>query len=271
MVVVVICGGGNGAHVAAGIAAAQAGVEARVLTLFADEAERWTKLMSNGGKFTVTRVGRDELKGNPAIVSKDPAAVMPGCDIIVFVVPAFAHAQYLTALKPHAKPGMVLVGMPGNAGFELQVRGIWGDVAKEITTMSFESLPWACRIKEFGKHAEVLGTKEALMGAIFPPRDSALAMLQQTLGDKPKMVNTGHLLGITLMGTNGYIHPSIMYATWKDWDGKPFDQPQLFYHALSETGAKVLSDISDEILNIAKGNFFFLYKKKVFYFSKTTL
>ena len=45
MVCVLICGGGNGAHAAAGTVATQPGMEARVLTLYADEAERWTAAM----------------------------------------------------------------------------------------------------------------------------------------------------------------------------------------------------------------------------------
>ena len=42
---VLICGGGNGAHVMASLAAAAPDVDARVLTLFQDEAERWTNSM----------------------------------------------------------------------------------------------------------------------------------------------------------------------------------------------------------------------------------
>ena len=45
MVAVLVCGGGNGAHVLAGLASCQPDTEARVLTLYADEAERWTKAM----------------------------------------------------------------------------------------------------------------------------------------------------------------------------------------------------------------------------------
>ena len=45
---VCVCGGGNGAHAMAGLAAAHAQTEARVLTLFQDEAERWTNLLKDG-------------------------------------------------------------------------------------------------------------------------------------------------------------------------------------------------------------------------------
>ena len=47
MVVALICGGGNGAHVLGGIAASQPNTEARVMTLYADEAERWNNSMKN--------------------------------------------------------------------------------------------------------------------------------------------------------------------------------------------------------------------------------
>lgn len=43
-----ICGGGNGAHVMAGLAAAHARTEVQVLTLYQDEAVVWTEKMKQG-------------------------------------------------------------------------------------------------------------------------------------------------------------------------------------------------------------------------------
>ena len=63
----------------------------------------------------------------------------------------------------------------------------------------------------------------------------------------------GHLLGITLMGTNGYLHPSIMYGTWSEWNGTPMDEAPLFYNGLTEHSADILSAASDEVVAIAKG------------------
>ena len=252
-----ICGGGNGAHVMAGIAAAQPDTEARVITLFADEAERWTKNMSDGFSVIVHN-GDDKktLSAKPALVTKKPEEAMPGIQVILFAVPAFAHEQYLVALKPHVQPGTILVGIPGQAGFEFAVRGIWGDLAKQCTIMSFESLPWACRIMEFGKSAEVLGTKDTLLGAVQlgnpPPPADPTAMVQSVLSEFPKLIITGHLLGITLMATNGYLHPSIMYGRWKDWDGAPLDENPLFYNGLDEFSASILSAASDEVVATAK-------------------
>lgn len=259
MVVALICGGGNGAHVTAGVGAAQPGVETRVLTLYADEAERWTGIMNKKG-FSVTckAQGKDPVVHNakPTIVTKNAADAARGATIIVFVVPAFAHEQYLTELKPHVKPGTILVGLPGQAGFEFAVMGIWGDLARQCTIMSFESLPWACRMTEFGATAEVLGTKASLVGAVQvgtpPPAEEATASLQKVLGPQPQLVTQGHLLGITLMSTNGYIHPSIMYGRWHNWDGKACDEAPLFYNGLDQFSADVLSKTSDEVVATAK-------------------
>ena len=257
MVKALICGGGNGAHVMSGIAAAQPNTEARVITLFADEAERWTANMTEGFSIVVHSGSEQKtLTAKPSLVTKNPEEAMKGIEVILFAVPAFAHEQYLNALKPHVQPGTVLVGIPGQAGFEFAVRGIWGDVAKQCTIMSFESLPWACRITEFGKSAEVLGTKGTLVGAVQlghpPPPEDPTAMVQSILGELPKLVTNGHLLGITLMATNGYLHPSIMYGRWKDWDQQPLDEEPLFYNGLDEFSAETLSAASDEIVATAK-------------------
>nr|BAF36491.1 strombine/alanopine dehydrogenase [Marphysa sanguinea] len=258
MVVLVICGGGNGAHVLAGIASSNPNADVRVLTLYADEAERWTKAME-GNDFVVTVNNQDKsqtiLKNKPRLVTKDPALAANKADMIVFTVPAFAHRQYLDALKPHIRPGTVLVGLPGQSGFEFEVWTAWGDLAKQCSIMSFESLPWACRFTEFGRAATVIGTKENLAGAAWygsvPPKADPTLVLQGCLGPHPVLLTRGALLGITLMATNGYIHPSILFGRWHKWDGNPVNEPPLFYNGLDEFSAQTMSSVSDEILAVA--------------------
>nr|CAH17650.1 alanopine dehydrogenase [Arenicola marina] len=253
-----ICGGGNGAHAYAGIASSKKNVEVRVLTLYSDEAERWTNAMENhdfvvnfdcGGKHN------GEIRAKPSMVSKDPAEVALGCNVIVIVVPAFAHEQYLRALEPYIQPGTIIVGMPGQAGFEFACWGILGAKGKQCTLVSFESLPWACRIEEFGRTAEVKGTKQQLVGALLygdprPVREPS-AVLQETLGTHPVLHIHGHLLGMTLMGVNAYIHPAILYGRWWNWDGRPVAEPPLFYHGMDEFTADTLTAMGDEVMAIA--------------------
>ena len=86
------------------------------------------------------------------------------------------------------------------------------------------------------------------------PEKDPVSKLQSLLGPLklPKRIIDGHLLGVQLMSVNAYLHTSILYAQWEGWQGKPFDEPPLFYNGLTEPAADLLSSISDEIVNIAR-------------------
>ncbi|XP_031563157.1 tauropine dehydrogenase-like [Actinia tenebrosa] len=255
----VLCGGGNAAHAWAGIASSQPDTDVCVLSLFQDEAERWSNSLKEHD-FTVNLYRKGEyykkLKAKPRLVTKKPKEAIPGCDVIAFVLPAFAHEQYLNAIKPHLEPGMILVGFPGQSGFEFQERAILGDIAKQITLINFESLPWATRIMEFGKDCEVLGTKDTMMGSVqigsVTPRRDPFTVVQKLIGEKPALITKGHPLAANLMSVNAYLHTSLTYNEWCTWDGTPLDKQPLFYHGVTEGAAALLGSLSDEVVQIAK-------------------
>ncbi|XP_020620832.1 tauropine dehydrogenase-like isoform X1 [Orbicella faveolata] len=255
-----ICGSGNGAHAFAGIASSLKGTEVRVLSLYQDEAERWSAAMQKTDlEVVLHRKGKDStsIVSKPALITKNPEEAIRDVDIVVFVLPGFAHQVFLDTLKPYIKPGTILVGLPGEPGFEFQVRHVLGEIAQQCTIMNFESLPWACRITEFGVRCEVLGTKETLQGALkkgtgVEPQKDPVSTLQYLLGPLPKLIVFGHLLGVQLMSTNAYLHTSILYGQWEGWDGNPLDQPPLFYNGLTESAANLLSSVSDEVVMIAR-------------------
>ena len=164
-----ICGSGNGAHAFAGIASSLEGTEVRVLSLYQDEAERWNAAIQKKDlEVTLHRKGKEPacITSKPAMITKNPEDAMRDVDIVVFVLPAFAHQVFLDTLKPYIKPGTIIVGLPGEPGFDFQVRHILGETGRHCTIMNFESLPWACRTTQFGLKCEVLGTKETLQGAM---------------------------------------------------------------------------------------------------------
>lgn len=255
-----ICGSGNGAHAFAGIASSLHGTEVRVLSLYQDEAERWNASMQTKDlEVILHRKGQDttSVTSKPSMVTKNAQDAMQNVDIVVFVLPAFAHQVFLDALKPYLKPGTILVGMPGEPGFEFQVRHVLGETGRQCTVMNFESLPWACRITEFGAKCEVLGTKETLLGALkegegVAPQKDPVSTLQYLLGPLPKLIVSGHLVGVQLMSVNAYLHTSITYGQWVGWDGKPLAEAPLFYNGLTESAANILSSVSDEVVSIAK-------------------
>ena len=91
---------------------------------------------------------------------------MKDVDIVVFMLPASAHEVFLHALRPYIKPGVIIVDLPGEPGFEFQVREALGDVMQQCTIMNFESSSWVCDSTESGVVCDVFGTKETLLGAI---------------------------------------------------------------------------------------------------------
>ena len=85
-----------------------------------------------------------------------------------------------------------------------------------------------------------------------PSKKDPVSTLQYLLGPLPKLIVSGHLLGVQLMSVNAYLHTSILYGQWEGWDGNPLDQPPLFYNGLTESAANLLSSVSDEVVMIAR-------------------
>lgn len=258
---VLICGTGNGAHALAALASQNPRFEVRVLTQSADRAQRWTEIMRRERLTVMVRKGNGNhvaWKANAFMVTDQPDQAARGCDLIIFAVPAFRHLKYLTSLKPYIEDGCVIGGLPGQNGFEFDVRMALGQRLKNCVVMNFDSLPWICRITEFGKSAKISGCKDLLVGALQGDLSKArlkdpLAVMRSLLGKTPRLVVSGHLLGITLRSLNAYSHPPIMYGRWKDWNGKPLERPPLFYHDIEEETAELLGKISEEVVATSKG------------------
>jgi len=258
---VLICGGGNGAHVYAGLASSRENTSVTVFTLFADEAQRWNDLLVAGGDFCVSVCHGGEVTdvhSKPKLVTKVPDEAAAVADVVILSVPAFAHAQYFTALKPFLKAGAIIVGSPGVPGFVFQFAHILAEKASQFTLATFESLPWACRINEFGKKAEVLGVKDTLQIGLcvrdVKPKGDPREILQGLLGPNPVLKPASNVLAVPLMSTNAYLHTSIMYGRWgpqSEFDGKPVEAAPLFYQGANDLAEKYLNGMSAEVKDIA--------------------
>ncbi|XP_076437736.1 opine dehydrogenase-like isoform X2 [Babylonia areolata] len=254
-----ICGAGNGAHVMTGLAAAHASVpEVRVLTLFQDEAERWTGKLEEED-LTIVKHHPDgnveEIKAKPTRVTTDASKAVPGANIIIFCVPAFAHQQYFEAIAPYIAKDTSIIGLPGQPGFEFQCFHILKEKAKGRVILNYETLPWACRISEFGRKVNLLGTKDTVIGSRVSagssqPSEDPVRFLQSLLGSHPVIGEANSYLEIILM-TKAFAHPPLMYGRWGDWDGVPLSEKPLFYQGLSEYAASLLSTVSQEIVTTA--------------------
>lgn len=255
---ILVCGGGNGAHTLAATAATLDNLEVNVMTLFSDEAKRWSEKLGEDKiliDVTYNDGRKGELYGKPRLITNDPAEAMKGVDAIFFVVPAFAHQQYFDAISKYIQQNTIIIGMPGQAGFEFQALRCLKNVISQCAIISMESLPWACRILDFAKKVQILGFKDVLGVSLIPGKGQyklpPLEFAQRIMGQKPQLKPTQNYLAVNLMAKS-IIHPPVLYGKWRNWDGKPVSEAPLFYQGVDDEQADFLSKVSDEVVATAK-------------------
>lgn len=254
---VLICGTGAASHALASVISVQPGVELSVYTRSPEKAHEWTQILRKMQLTAVLGGRRGEIVAKSFLVTNDPERAARGCDIVIMSLPAFVHASYFAMLCPYLEPGCVIVGLPGQCGFEFELQRTLGDRSPEFTIVNFNSLPWVCRIEAFGRTVSIAGAKESIVGA---KRDAAKAsrigdpvpILQRLLGSPPKLVVSEHFLSVMLGSVNAPLHPPIMYSRWKDWDGSTLDHRPLFYELVEEFAASVMTRISEELVATAQ-------------------
>jgi len=248
---ITVCGGGNGAQTLATVAALNLGCPVDIYAPFASEAGQ----LRSG----VARYGGIELidavqgKARPRHISADPAEVIPGSNVVALVLPAFAHESTLQQIIPFLDPGTWVGAMPARGGFDycaaqiLEKRG-----RDDVGLFGLQTLPWACRIQEYGRVVHVLGVKKAVDAATRPAAgiEQIAPLLERMLG--LSIGAAANLLALTLANTGQLIHPGIMYAHFAAWDGTPLRAGEipLFYHGLSEEGVQTLAGLSSDVQSI---------------------
>jgi opine dehydrogenase len=245
---ITVCGGGNGAQTLAPIAARNLGCAVDLYAPFSDEAERLRAGFAMHGGLETS--GAVQAKARPRRVAADPAAVIPGSAVVVLVLPAFAHEGTLRQIVPFLDEGAWVGAMPARGGFDYCAVQVLREQGREdVRLFGLQTLPWACRIQEYGQIVHVLGVKKMVDAASRPAGQvgEIAPLLERMLG-----LPTGraaNLLALTLANTGQLIHPGIMYSLFATWAGRPFgvEAVPLFYHGLSQAGARTLAELSEDI------------------------
>jgi hypothetical protein len=215
----------------------------------ADELDLWQKGITSQGGMKVVRQG-ETITGLPQKIRSDPAEVIPGSQMVLLALPAFAHESVLEEIATYLEPGTLVGALAARGSYDLCTRDVLKSKADSVTVIGLQTLPWACRIKHYGREVEILGTKASVDFATCPPEqaDDLAAFLSLQL-DVP-LTPMGSFLSLTLAGTGQLIHPGVMFGLFSSWDGQPFDEAPLFYQGIDAHTADVLQSLSDEIQTI---------------------
>jgi hypothetical protein len=258
-----ICGGGNAAHVLIALAG-HSGWQVDVLATLADEATRLQTGMARGG--ITARFQDRAVAGQARCISADPAEVIPGSELVLLALPAFAHGLTLRAIAAHLDPGARIGALPARGGFDYEARAILATrpsggsrangaagepspAALPYILFGLQTLPWACRIITYGQEVAVLGSKAVIDLAAIPAgaAPDLARQLEPLLAATLKPVTS--FLALNLANTGQLIHPGIMYGLCQGREELTFrpEEVPLFYQGVDQPTADLLQIMSDEI------------------------
>jgi len=254
---ITICGGGNGAHALLSLLARNCDCPLNLYLPLAGEFQRFQKAKERGRPLRLIFKGREFIVSTEELfVTQDPERAA-SADLITLVLPSFAHKDILDKIAPYLQPGTLLAAMPARGGFEFQAsETLRGSNRKGVIIAGFQTLPWACRIREYAESVEIYGQKRRVGFATLPPclpesRFSGfLKWLEELLAID--FVPYSNMLELTLSNQGQIIHPGIMYGAFADRldDVYREDEVPLFYQGVDEKTANLLETMSQEILEI---------------------
>jgi len=247
---ITICGGGNAAHAMIPIIRNHFSGKVNLFLPFGDEANHFQKLIDEKGFLTAT-IGDNKLYGRPDKASKLAREACEDADLILILLPAFAHEQTLLKIVPFLKEEAIIGVIPARSGFEYAALKILKDNKKEkVKIFGMQTLPWACRIKEYAASVNILGTKKSVRMAAFPYKITPeLASFLSRILDL-KIDTLPNMLTLTLANVGQIIHPGIMYGLFKGKEKVSYQKETvpLFYQGVTKEIAQRLKEMSDEIL-----------------------
>lgn len=251
---ITVCGGGNAAHAIIPIIRNNFSGKLNLFLPYGDEAAQFNKLIEEK-RFITATMGEKKLYGRPDEASKFAKDVCKDADLILVPLPAFAHEPTLLQIAPFLKEEVIIGAIPARSGFEYSALKILKDNKKEkVIIFGMQTLPWACRIKEYASKVDILGKKRSVGMAAFPHKiTSELASFLTRLLDL-KIEPLPNMLTLSLANVGQIIHPGIMYGIFKGKEKVKYqkDEIPLFYQGVTKKISETLKMMSDEILVLTK-------------------
>lgn len=234
-----ICGGGHLAHALVSTLGAHPAVDVRLLTR---RPADWSK--------TVEAHCLDDylLLGRARVISSDPSEVIPGADVVLLAVPAFARTDVLKKIYPQINRDALVGSIPGTAGFDWITRRILGG---GVTVFGVQRAPYVCRILEYGRSVQISGIRPCIYLGAIPCTESPWIsrLMQQALG--LPVVPLPNYLAVTLTPGNSFFHSSRLYSLFRGWGRDTvFSKEILFYEEWDDYATKMYCAFDREIQDI---------------------
>jgi len=183
----------------------------------------------------------------------DIEEALKGTDVILIVVPSFAHKPIFNKMVSHLKDGQHVIIIPGNYG-GLRLKKMMSDrgIKKEITISETVSLPYACRIAAYNT-VMIYKKKSRLKIASSPSRNNpqALDIMNDIFGVYVNFFAGENLLEVDLDNPNQTIHPLPVLLNYGDIE----KNPETFRHyidGITPLISEKMMDMDEERLAIGR-------------------
>lgn len=190
------------------------------------------------------------------VVSADPADAIPQANLVILAVPAYAHRQVLERICPYLRDDAVLGFAPARAGLEFELGKIVQGIAPHgnRTVFGLQTLPWLCRVREVGRHIEVMGVKSRVFAAVLPGGAAADLVHRMTRLFGIEVLPLSNFLNLTLGNPGQVIHTGRMYALFGRRPGRTYHTEEIprFYEELDQHAALLIDALSKEVVAVAR-------------------
>jgi len=236
-----ICGGGSLSHALAAVLGARPWIEVRVLSR---QPHRWSD------RIRLIYLDKAELIGRVVQVSADPAAVIPGADLVIVSVPHAARRELLQRIAHHLDSEAWLAGFPGFGGFASVVREVFGP-ARPL--LGLQRVPYVRKVVSYGQVVWVSGIRPELFVATIPAghAEAACRWLSAMLNIPATAVAS--YIAVCLTNSNPIFHPARLHALWRSaprdivWRQRP-----QFYEDWDDTSSELYLACDEELQAIAR-------------------
>lgn len=188
--------------------------------------------------------------GRLSLVTSDMGDALAEADIVMVVVPSFAHAGIAAAAAPHLRDGQIVLLNPGRTGGVLEFLKVLRDQSCEadVTIAEAETLIYASR-SEGPAQARIFRIKNAVPLAALPASRTS-RVLQGLASAYPHFIDGKSVLHTSLNNMGAIFHPALalLNAGRIESTGGEF---QFYIDGVTPSVARILEALDRERVTVA--------------------
>jgi opine dehydrogenase len=188
--------------------------------------------------------------GKLARVTSSMQEALEDSDVIMVVVPAYAHVDIAKEAAPHLRDGQIVILNPGRTLGALEFRQVLRSQNCEANVIIAETQTFIYASRSEGlAHARIFCIKDAVSLAAIPASDTA-KVLDTIRPAYPQFIDGRNVLETGLNNVGGVFHPtiSLLNAGWVESTGGDF---QFYLDGVTPTIARIMEAIDRERVNVA--------------------